>query len=279
MIGHVLVAIGFVLVGTGLVFLGTGNPNKALGAIIFGFLFLLASTFCFYVFAEPTDLKESMIFRHDERNRSLRHKTWSYFGYPLVGILLLVALFFPQLTLKQMMSMSLYNILVYLVNQGKLGKDKKTFKSKQAYIDYQRQQFPKVSKQNKHLGYALMIFATVLGLASLMMTFYEVSTSAPAHMLLVISFPLFFMGNILAFVRRDFNETMVAKRYVVETDERNKAIAERARWIETTVIVLAILVLALAFPHLRLNKVMVPLLIFGIPLDRLLRWALGKYVL
>lgn len=56
-IGHVLVALGFLSATWGIWLMTRGNMRQGTLFFFLAPLFLIASTFFFYVFTEPTDLK------------------------------------------------------------------------------------------------------------------------------------------------------------------------------------------------------------------------------
>lgn len=112
--GHVLVALGFLSATWGLWLMTRGNMRQGTLFFFFAPLFLIASTFFFYVFTEPTDLKNYLVALYDERNRTIRKQTQVYCFYVIINLFIALYFFFPQLTIRDLVSYKLPLILAYL---------------------------------------------------------------------------------------------------------------------------------------------------------------------
>lgn len=77
-LGHSLLTIGVLVGAYGILLIMQGNHQTGFLLFILGPILLIASCLCYYVFTEPTSLREYLINSYDERNRAIRQKTQAY---------------------------------------------------------------------------------------------------------------------------------------------------------------------------------------------------------
>ncbi|HEK9981389.1 TPA: hypothetical protein TUU08_000338 [Streptococcus equi subsp. zooepidemicus] len=112
-LGHSLLTIGVLVGSYGIFLIMQGNHQTGFLLFILGPILLIASCLCYYVFTEPTSLREYLINSYDERNRAIRQKTQAYCFCLFAVLFVVLAIFFPNMTIKELFG---YNLPLIVFN-------------------------------------------------------------------------------------------------------------------------------------------------------------------